>query len=90
MSNPNLSGLQVGGIHRASWTDEAAELRAHRGEWRLLVERKTRDGARTTASQINRGVLWAFNPPGDFEARVDRHKNEVYVRYLGDGIEAAA
>lgn len=88
--NPNLSGLLVGGIHRVSWADEAAELRAHRGEWRLLVERKTRDGARTTASQINRGVLWAFTPAGDFEARVDPRSNEVHVRYLGDGLEAAA
>lgn len=79
----NTSGLLVGGINRVSWAAEAAELRANRGEYRLLVVRKTRDGARCTASQINRGALYAFRPAGDFEARTEG--GYVYARFLGDG-----
>lgn len=82
----NTSGLLVGGVHRVSWVAEAAELRAHHGEWRLLVDRDTRDGARCTASQINRGALYAFRPAGDFEARVEG--TAVHARYLGDGVAA--
>lgn len=83
----NTSGLLVGGINRVSWAAEAAELRANRGEYRLLVVRKTRDGARCTVSQINRGALYAFRPAGDFEAYAQH--GYVYARYLGDGEVAA-
>lgn len=61
--------------------------RARRGEWILLATRNTRAGARCTASQINRGLLRAFTPAGDFEARVEG--NRVSARYLGDGEVAA-
>ena len=83
----NTSGLLIGGVNRVSWADEAAELRANHGEWHLLCVRKTRDGARCTVSQINRGVLWAFRPAGDYEAYAQH--GHVYARYLGDGEVAA-
>jgi hypothetical protein len=81
--NRDMSGLMVGGAFRVTWAAEAAELRAHPGEWRMLVKRDTRTGAYTCASQINRGVLTSFRPAGDFEAH--RRDREVWVRYLGDG-----
>lgn len=69
---------------RVSWVAEAAWLRMRHGEWVVLVTRDTRNGAGTTAYQISRGVLWAFQPAGDFEAKAVG--NEVHVRYLGDGL----
>lgn len=70
-------------VHRVSWVIEADQLREHPAEWGLLAVRATRHGARSMASQINRGALWAFQPAGDFEARAEG--NEVHARYLGDG-----
>jgi hypothetical protein len=80
----NTSGLLVGGVNRVSWMAEAEQLRNDRGEWRLLCVRKTRDCARMTVSQINRGALYAFRPAGDFEAYAQH--GAVYARYLGDGM----
>jgi hypothetical protein len=72
---------------RVAWLEEAARLRANSGEWQLIATRPVtpggRHGARSMASQINRGALYAFRPPGDFEARTEGH--EVHARYLGDG-----
>jgi hypothetical protein len=82
-TNINTSGLNVGGVHRVAWLDEAADARAHQGQWRLVTVRDTRTSAYTVCSQINRGILYAFRPPGDYEAR--REGNAVWVRYLGDG-----
>lgn len=79
----NTSGLLVGGINRVSWVDEAQERRDSRGQWALLTARRNQHGARTMASEINRGALWAFQPAGDFEA--EAHGRTVWVRYLGDG-----
>lgn len=69
---------------RVSWVSEAAWLRVRHGEWVVLVTRETRAQARTMASQINRGVLWAFQPAGDFEAWADG--SVVKARFLGDGL----
>ena len=78
------SGLLTG---RVTWLAEANDLRANRGEWQLIVARPAtpagRHGARSMASQINRGALYAFRPAGDFEARAEG--SEVHARYLGDG-----
>lgn len=79
----NTSGLRRGGINRVSWVAEAAMCRARHGEWIALATRNTQAGARATASQINHGLLRAFSPAGDYEARVDG--NQVWARYLGDG-----
>jgi hypothetical protein len=68
---------------RVAWTEQAAQLRAHPGEWFPLVTRPTRHGARSLASQINRGALYAWRPAGDFEARAEGL--EVHARFLGDG-----
>lgn len=68
---------------RVTWLEQADKLRHNRGEWSLLVTRPTRHGARSLASQINRGALYAFRPAGDFEARAEGL--EVRARFLGDG-----
>lgn len=79
----NTSGLNRGGIHRVSWTEEAQELRAEPGQWRMIADRETNSRAYTMANQINRGVLRSFQPAGDFEA--ERRGAQVWARYLGDG-----
>lgn len=68
---------------RVSWVAEANNLRRIRGTWMLLTTKPNKNAAWTTSWQINRGVLWAFQPCGDFEARV--MGTGVWVRYLGDG-----
>lgn len=68
---------------RVTWLGQAHEMRRSPGRWFPLATRATRDGARSLASQINRGVLYAFRPAGDYEARVQGL--EVHARFLGDG-----
>jgi len=68
---------------RVTWLEQTEKLRANPGVWFPLVTRATRDGARSLVSQINRGVLYAWRPAGDFEARAEGL--EVHARFLGDG-----
>lgn len=79
-----MKGVRVGGARQVSWVEEAAWMRAHPGEWKLLTTRAKRAGAYTCASQINHGFLYSFRPAGDFEA--ERRDTEVWVRFLGDGV----
>lgn len=69
--------------------EEAAELRAHPGEWAVIREYpySERGNAYAYASWIRRGRIKSLQPESDWEsvARVsaDRKTVKVYARYTG-------
>lgn len=69
---------------------EAAELRAHPGQWAVLKEftgdgSGARSSAWRLASRVKKGEVPAFAPAGTFDAvtRTNGH-SKVYVRFAGD------
>jgi len=76
---------------RVSWVEETALMRAKPGQWVVLAERRggagrrrdARHGVRSMIRQIDLGLLWAFQPAGDYEGRANGWT--VEARYLGDG-----
>lgn len=70
------------------WEEIAATLKANPGKWALCL----RGVHSSYTSQINRGKLAAFQPPGAFEARSvstlpsenGRKSNDLYIRYVGE------
>lgn len=72
---------QRGSGRRLTYLSEAAELRAHPGQWALL-------GAFAPAqvTNIKQGYLKAFRPAGEFDAigrKRDDGKYDIYIRYIG-------
>jgi hypothetical protein len=74
---------------------EAAELRAHPGEWAVLKEftgdgSGARSSAWRLASRVKKAEIPAFAPAGTFEAvtRTNGHA-KVFVRFVGDQAAAA-
>ncbi len=82
---PQPTNRGTGTGRRATrFADAADQLRAHRGEWAVLLE-STHPGKGALAGHIRMGALQAFAPAGDFEAvtrRINGH-TVVYARYLG-------
>jgi hypothetical protein len=68
---------------RTSWAPRAEAMREHPRRWLRLTERKSTNAATTFVNEINKGLLRAFEPAGDFEARCCGAV--VYARYLGAG-----
>lgn len=68
------------------WEEEAEKLRQNPGKWALIKEG---DRYRAMASNISRGLLKAFTPPGHFEGSARKRPDgliDIYARYVGDKI----
>lgn len=72
-----------------TWKAEAAELRAHPGQWAVIAERPRYERSRAYDLSVNvkQGRIAAFRPSGSFEAavRLDGDMHKVYARYVGTG-----
>jgi hypothetical protein len=67
------------------WRVIADELKSRPNTWALIA----RDVSPATATNINKGVLVAFRPPGTFESRTANRDDktnrcDIYARYVGD------
>jgi hypothetical protein len=76
-----------------AYEDEAAQLRAEPGVWKLLTEFPAQRAvaARNLGVNIRTGRLRVFQPGGSFDARTATERNDanepvvnVYAVYLGD------
>ena len=59
------------------WQAVADRLRAHPGQWFTLDDAPPH----ATSWQVNRGLITAMRPAGDFDAT--RSEGVLYVRYVG-------
>ncbi len=74
------------GREASAYFEEAAELKAHKGQWAVLKTFDKPSGAGSLASAVKNGKYAAFAPAGSFEAvsrTTDDGKGCVYVRYVG-------
>lgn len=84
-TDPPLNARRGHSIH--PWDDIAAALRERPGEWALVL----RGIHSSYATQVRRGKLAAFQPPGAFEAvstkstvtNDGKPTNDLYIKYVG-------
>lgn len=69
------------------WRAAAAELRAHPGDWALVIQVEHPTDVLGMAGQIRAGRLVAFRPAGSFETRTVCRQGKLsrlYARYIGE------